>query len=155
MQLVIGRNIEMNKIDFDSPAVVGHVQLMQGIINRMGSNSSNCKTWCVTLVSAIVLFVVDKNKAGHVWLAIVPIIFFAALDSYYLGLEWSFRTSYNSFIADLHAGRLQSSDIFVVRKLKGVFGYAIASLWSFSVLPFYTILLAVVGFAWYLVKNVT
>ena len=30
-----------------------HVEMSQGIITRMASNSSNCKNWCITVITAI------------------------------------------------------------------------------------------------------
>ena len=33
----------------DSPAVTAHINLLQGIINRLANNSASCKTWCLPL----------------------------------------------------------------------------------------------------------
>lgn len=32
-----------------------NIEVVQEIINRMENNLSNCKTWCVTIVSAIIV----------------------------------------------------------------------------------------------------
>jgi hypothetical protein len=37
----------------DSPAVMAHINLLQGIINRLANNSACCKTWCLALVGAL------------------------------------------------------------------------------------------------------
>ena len=36
-------------LNHDSPAVLGHLQIVQGVIQRMAVNSRSCKVWCVTL----------------------------------------------------------------------------------------------------------
>ncbi len=42
----------MDKVNFESGAVQSYLGILQGVINRMASNSAGCKTWCITLVSA-------------------------------------------------------------------------------------------------------
>jgi hypothetical protein len=39
----------------DNPAAIAHVNLIQGIINRLANNSASCKTWCLVIVSALLL----------------------------------------------------------------------------------------------------
>ena len=43
-------------------------------------------------------------------------VLFPVLDAYYLGLEKGLRTSYNSFIDELHEHKLKPSDLYVVEK---------------------------------------
>ena len=38
---------EQLPLDHQSPAVQKHLEIMQGVINRMTENSSSCKVWCV------------------------------------------------------------------------------------------------------------
>ena len=52
-----------------------YLTLLQGIINRFAANSSNCKTWCVTLVSAIVVFSADKKLSAGVTNRFSPLQF--------------------------------------------------------------------------------
>jgi len=33
--------------------ITAHVQLLEGIITRLANNSASCRTWCLTLVAAI------------------------------------------------------------------------------------------------------
>lgn len=42
-------------------AIQTQINAIQGIISRMASNSSNCKTWAVTVISAILVLLIDKN----------------------------------------------------------------------------------------------
>lgn len=41
----------------DSPSVQTHLNIMQGVIQRMAENSRACKFWCVTIVSATLVLV--------------------------------------------------------------------------------------------------
>ncbi|MGA8896232.1 MAG: hypothetical protein WB539_13100 [Planktothrix agardhii] len=69
-------------VNADSPALQTHLSIMQGVIQRMASNSASSKTWCITIVSAILVAVVDKkNNADYVLIALLPAIIFCLLDS--------------------------------------------------------------------------
>ena len=81
----------------DSPSIQTHLGILQGVVQRMASNSSNCKAWCVTLVAAVLVIVADKGKPEYAWIALLPTLIFACLDAYYLALEKAFRNSYNDF----------------------------------------------------------
>jgi len=39
-----------------------HVEMSQGIITRMASNSSNCKNWCITVITAILALYGSLNN---------------------------------------------------------------------------------------------
>jgi len=128
-------------VEVNSPAVQVHLGIMQAVIQRMASNSASCKTWCITLVSAMLVLIADKGKPEYAWLALIPIVLFLALDTYYLALEKRFRWSYNSFIKKLHeTGEVVASDLYAVEP-SGSWSHAISSsLSSFSILPFYVVL---------------
>ncbi|HDZ9313104.1 TPA: hypothetical protein RUZ05_003537, partial [Vibrio cholerae] len=68
----------------ESPSVQAHLTMLQNIIQRMASNSSSCKSWCITLVSAVLVIVADKGKPDYAWIALLPTVIFACLDAYYL-----------------------------------------------------------------------
>ena len=78
-------------VGLDSPAVQSYLTILQGVIGRMASNSAGAKTWCIALVSAIIVAVADKGEPRYVWIALVPVGLFFVLDAYYLGLERQFR----------------------------------------------------------------
>jgi len=134
----------MDKINFESGAVQSYLTILQGVINRMASNSAGCKTWCITIVSAIVVIIADKSNPVYVWVSLVPVLLFLFLDSYYLGLEQRHRDSYNTFIKKLHSGNAEINDVFIVNPGGGFFltlrstSKAASSL---SVWPFYILLL--------------
>ncbi|HAJ80077.1 MAG TPA: hypothetical protein DCO75_09930 [Fibrobacteres bacterium] len=114
----------------------------------MASNSAACKTWCITLVSAIIVVVVDdKSAVSYVWVAFIPTLLFLFLDSYYLGLEQRFRDIYNSFIKKLHIGSATIEDVYIVNPGGGFFKTIIATLkasTSISVWPFYALLIIMI-----------
>ncbi len=130
-------------VDFDSPAVQSYLTILQGVIGRMASNSAGAKTWCIALVSAIIVVIADKGRPGYIWISLVPVGLLFLLDAYYLGIERQFRDRYNDFIAKLHRGNAEVNDVFIVTSGGGVSGSMKAALracGSVSVWPFYLIL---------------
>lgn len=135
----------------DSQSVQSHLTIMQNVIQRMATNSSSSKAWCITLVSAILVIVADKGKPHYALIAIIPTFLFFSLDTYYLALETGFRNSYNNFIKRLHNGEIEIDDLFVVKpkgKLSKLFWESISSI---SIWPFYLTLLLMI----YITKTLT
>ncbi len=130
-----------------SPAVQAHLNVIQSVIQRMAGNSSSAKTWCITLVSAVLVVVADKGKPQFAWLAVIPTVLFLALDAYYLGLERGFRKSYNTFIDKLHERALAAADLYVVQPEGNLFLLGLMALLSFSVWPFYATLFVMIYLA--------
>lgn len=133
----------MDKVSFDSPSVSSYLTILQTVIARMATNSASCKTWCVTLTSAIVVIIADKGKPSYVWISVIPMALFLLLDAYYLALERQFRSVYNDFIRKLHFGTATVEDVFFVAPRSGVSATSlniIKASGSFSVWPFYTLL---------------
>ena len=104
----------MKKMGVESGAVQSYLGILQNVINRMSSNSASCKSWCITIVSAIIVIVADKSKPELIWIAGVPILLFLFLDSYYLGLEKRFRSKYNEFIKKIHDESATTEDVFLI-----------------------------------------
>ena len=140
----------MDKPIFDSPSVHSYLSILQSVIGRMAANSVSCKTWCITIVSAILVVVADKTNPSYVWIAAIPIVLFFGLDSYYLGLERLFCEQYNAFIRKLHLNSASIEDVFIVNPGAGtmkLLGATIRAAMSVSVYPFYLVLLAMVEVA--------
>ncbi len=139
-------------LNADSPAIRTHLEILQGVIQRMAENSRSCKVWCVTLVSAILVLVARTGEPQHALIALAPTALFFALDAYYLSLERVFRNSYNAFVGKVHQGQATTSDVYAVRPSGSVVrGTFWAMFRSFSVLPFYGVVAATVLLAWRLV----
>ena len=133
----------MKRIDIESSSVQSYLQILQGVISRMASNSAACKTWCIALVTAIIVVLAEKETGKYVWISAVPIILLCLLDAYYLGLERSFCSLYNGFIGKLHGGVATVEDIFVVAPTSGLretLTVTLKALTSISVWPFYILL---------------
>ena len=55
---------EQSYLGHESAAVQKHLEIMQGVINRMAENSRSCKVWCVTLVAATLVLVARTGSRG-------------------------------------------------------------------------------------------
>ena len=133
----------MKNINHESGSVQSYLEILQGVINRMATNSAGCKTWCITLVSVIIVIIADKSKPELIWIGVIPIILFLFLDSYYLGLEQRFRTVYNDFIKKIHEGSATIEDVFIINPGTGFMINLIStfkSIISISIWPFYVLL---------------
>ena len=104
----------MAAVSFDSPAVQSYLTILQGVIGRMGTNSAASKTWCIALVSAVLVVSADKGNPNYVWICIIPILLLMFLDAYYLGMERRFRDLYNEFVGKVHAETATIEDVFIV-----------------------------------------
>lgn len=135
----------------NSQAVQAHLNILQSVIQRMASNSASSKAWCITLVSAILVVVATKDKPQYSLIAIIPIGLFFVLDAYYLGLEKRFRQSYNEFIDKLHGGRVIAKNLYAVKPSGSAFKAFMTSIVSFSVWPFYLVLLVMVWITKYII----
>ena len=136
----------MASVNLDSPSVQSYLGILQGVITRMATNSANAKSWCIALVSAIVVIIAGKGSPQYVWISVVPIVLFFSLDAYYLGLERQFIVLYNEFIRKLHADAATIDDVFIVKagSTCTIVKAATKATLSFSIWPFYSLLLAMV-----------
>jgi hypothetical protein len=108
----------------------------------MAANSASSKTWCIALVSAVLLVIADKGTPQLAWVAVIPICLFLVLDAYYLGLERRFRTLYNDFIKKLHDSSVVIEDVFITSPHRGgraTIATTFRAVASFSVWPFYAV----------------
>lgn len=133
----------------ESSSVQSYLNILQSIISRMAGNSANCKTWCITLVSGILVVIADKAKPNYAWIALIPVILFFFLDAYYLGQERTFRATYNDFVRRMHAEAVGSMDLFLVAPLKGfnVVTCTLQASLSFAIYPFYLTLIVMIAVA--------
>ena len=133
----------------ESSAVQLHLTIVQGVIGRMADNSRSCKVWCAALVSAVLVLVARTDGSHHVFIALVPVLFLAFLDAYYLALERWFRSSYDKFVESLHAGTLRRCDLYTVEPPRQIkLRWWKSSLWSRSVRIFYGAIALLVVAAW-------
>ena len=141
--------VDQESLNANSPAVQSHIEVMQGVVNRMAENSRSCKVWCVTLVAAVLVLVARTGEPQHALIALVPIFLFLFLDSYYLALERAFISAQNAFVGKLHKGELKTTDIYKVAPIGMGWLLVLRCLFgSVSILPFYVLVAATVLVAW-------
>lgn len=140
-------------LDETSPSVQAHLQIMQSVVGRMAANCSSCKTWCITLVSAILVVVADNAKAEYSYIALFPALLFCALDIYYLALEKAFRNSYNSFVSKLHSYGVSPQDLYIIQPSGKVLINLLQAARSFSVWGFYISLIGLIAASGYILAN--
>ena len=133
----------------NSPAVHAHLSIMQAVIARMAEGSRSCKTWCVTIISAILVLGAGMTEFDHLWIAYVPLVLFLGLDMYYLALERRFRASYNAFLHKLRNGDLTLADLYDVTPAGSAAKSWFATLGSVAIWPFYLVLAGVIAFVWW------
>lgn len=139
--------LEIEKADIHK-----HLDILQGIIGRMASNSASCKNYCITMVGALLALEQVKKESNLIFLALLPIISFAFLDMYYLYLETFSRGRYNHFVKiwqetdDIKD--FPKNEIFNVGKPETGYKVILESFYqakSISIFLFYGFLLLVVG----------
>ena len=74
---------------------IKHLEMIQGVINRMAKNSFMLKGWAVTLAAGIFALASKDTYKMYFLISYVPVIVFWFLDSYYLLQERLYRDLYN------------------------------------------------------------
>ncbi len=74
---------------------IRHLELIQGVINRLAGNSFRIKGWAVILVSALLALFIPESRPDLAWIGFVPVLVFWGLDGYFLWQERLFRDLYN------------------------------------------------------------
>ena len=72
-----------------------HLEFIQGVINRLATNSFQMKGWSVVLVAATLVLLARENKLHAAFIALAPILVFWALDGYFLWQERLYRALYD------------------------------------------------------------
>jgi len=70
---------------------IAHLEMIQGVINRMAGNSFLIKGWSVTLVSALFALAAVGTNPLFVYIAYFPSFAFWVLDAFFLRQERLFR----------------------------------------------------------------
>ncbi len=122
----------------------GHVHkymdILQMNIQRMCQLSNTCKAWCVTLISAMLVFVFKDQQWDVLKILLLPVGLFYVLDAYYLSVEREFVVLSKVISKKVQEGTVQMSDVFVIHTAKRLTRICLllkAMFWSWSTLPFY------------------
>ena len=76
-----------------------HLEFIQGVINRMASNSFLFKGWSITIIAGVSAFAAKDSNAMLMVVPIVSTLLFWGIDAYYLMLERAFRALYTDVAA--------------------------------------------------------
>jgi len=72
-----------------------HLEMIQGVVNRLSQNSFLLKGWSVVLISALFALAANNAKILFIYLAYFPAFAFWILDGYFLWQERFFRALYD------------------------------------------------------------
>ena len=78
-----------------------HLEFIQGVINRLSTNSFLLKGWSVVLVSGLIALGAHNSNGSFVMIAYIPAFVFWGLDGYFVRQERLFRRLY---------GRVRNTD---------------------------------------------
>jgi hypothetical protein len=120
----------------DDPAVITHITLLQGIINRLANNSSSCKTWCLALVGALLSLAGATHTPAIASFVLIPIVIFGFVDTMYLAQEKAYRDLYGRITTAVRNRSYQLDHAFdaTAERSLGHVGWALA---SWSICPIY------------------
>ena len=131
--------------DFGTPAVQSHLEMLQGVIQRMAENSRSCKLWSITALSAVLFLATRTGVPWHTLIALVPLSLFFLLDVYYLSLERRFRGSYERMLGKLRNGAYGPEDSYQIAPVDFSVGILMSCLRSPSVHLYYPPALVITG----------
>ena len=77
--------------------VIKHLEMIQGIVNRLGHDSFLLKGWSMTILVAALIFISKTQLENKCFIPIflIPVLGFWTLDGYFLWQERLFREIYN------------------------------------------------------------
>ena len=82
-----------------------HLEFIQGVINRLSSNTFLFKGWSITIIVAVFTAMVTTQNYDLVWLNLGAILIFWFIDAYYLMLEQAYRKLYDK-VAEMDAEKI-------------------------------------------------
>ena len=86
-------------------AKIKHLEFIQGVVNRLASDSFRLKGWTVVLVAALFVVLAREGRIESASIGLVPVLIFWGLDGYFLWQERLFRALYD------HVRNLKETDI--------------------------------------------
>ena len=93
--------------------VVKHLEMIQAVINRLGSNSFLVKSWSMTIIVAAMILIAKQDIPSpyFVLTLTLPVLGFWILDGYFLWQERLFRQVYSEI-------RVQTDTDFEMNPMK-------------------------------------
>lgn len=126
-----------------------YISLLQENINRMAANSASCKTWLVTLVTAIMALQLTSNELRSIlWIALGLVALFYFLDSYYLGIEKKFINIEKKYVETVKYNKedelKRNLYSFNIKEVTDKYATTFSAMQSPSTWPFYSVLFLIV-----------
>lgn len=84
---------------------IKHLEFIQGVINRLSTNSFLLKGWSVVLVAALLGLGTYEHHSNLSILALVPVFVLWGLDAYFLEQERLFRALYD------HVRKIENEEV--------------------------------------------
>lgn len=72
-----------------------HLEFVQGVVNRLSTNSFLLKGWSVVIISALFALSAKDADVRFARLAFIPAFVFWGLDAYFLAVERNYRKLYD------------------------------------------------------------
>ena len=85
----------MSEEKYEHDDKIKHLEFIQGVVTRMGSNSFQMKGWMVAIISALLAIYANGQNRLYALFGLLPVFIFWGLDAYYLQQERKFRGVYN------------------------------------------------------------
>ncbi len=98
----------------DKEIVIKHLEMIQGVVNRLGHDSFLIKGWSMAILAAGIIFItrIEVQQSRWVILAfLIPVLGFWTIDGYFLWQERLFRKVYDEV-------RVQESTDFSMNPMK-------------------------------------
>ncbi len=118
-----------------------HLEMIQGIINRLSTNSFLLKGWSVVLVSALFALSASGSNLSFIYLAYIPAFVFWGLDGYFLWEEQKFRKLYDH-VRDIDESAINFS--MDTTSVAGETGGWIGATISKTLVPFHGVLIVAI-----------
>lgn len=117
-------------------AKIKHLEMVQGVISRLSSNSFVVKGWSVTVVAALIAVAADQGNFGIALLALFPAFMFWGLDALYLHLERRYRVLHNEIVEG-------KTKLFSMTITERTFANWFRTLWASTIAPIHLTIIVV------------
>ena len=111
--------LEVNEKTRHEDKVV-HLQMIQGVIDRMSTSAAIYKGFAATIVTGIAAISFTEVSAWILLIAFLPVICFLMMDTYYLKLEKQYRILYEKSIWMFYVPIIAIGVVIVSLKFVGV-----------------------------------
>lgn len=121
----------------DRPGVLAHLGMIQAMTARMATSSASCKTWCITLVGALVSLAGAAHQPAILDYGALMLVVFGYMDVRYLAQEKAFRDLFDKdLVPKIRAGTYGAAEAFELRAAP-TGAHVFQALKSWAVLPVY------------------